>query len=264
MASRASNRSSRVSPMPTRIPVVNGMASSPAASRVARRRSGSLSGDPSWAGYGGQRLQHHPLGRGDHPERGQLVRIERAGVGVGEQAGLAEDQAAHGDEVVDGRGVAVLVQPLAGRGVPLLGALAEREQRLVAARRLAGPGDLQDLLGREVGRLDPSRGRGEGAVAAPVAAQAGQGDEHLGGVRHPTAVGQVPHRRGLAHEVRQRPIQEGVRHSRGTLPTDACVARYRAERQTGVRRTGLRGRNAASDRRPDPVHTGGGRARCAS
>ena len=48
MASRASIRSSRVSPIPTRIPVVNGMASSPAASRVASRRSGALSGAPRW------------------------------------------------------------------------------------------------------------------------------------------------------------------------------------------------------------------------
>ena len=48
MASSASTRSARVSPMPTRMPVVNGMASSPAASRVASRRSGVLSGDPRW------------------------------------------------------------------------------------------------------------------------------------------------------------------------------------------------------------------------
>ena len=35
--------------MPTRIPVVNGMASSPAASSVASRRAGSLSGAPRCA-----------------------------------------------------------------------------------------------------------------------------------------------------------------------------------------------------------------------
>ena len=48
IASSAAIRSSRVSPIPTRMPVVNGIASSPAASRVARRRSGVLSGDPAW------------------------------------------------------------------------------------------------------------------------------------------------------------------------------------------------------------------------
>ena len=41
-------RSSRVSPIPTRRPVVNGIRASPAASRVARRRSGVLSGARWW------------------------------------------------------------------------------------------------------------------------------------------------------------------------------------------------------------------------
>ena len=41
-------RSSGVSPMPTRIPVVNGIFSLPAASIVARRTSGCLVGEPAW------------------------------------------------------------------------------------------------------------------------------------------------------------------------------------------------------------------------
>ena len=49
MASSASRRDARDSPKPTRMPVVNGMASSPAASSVARRRAGTLSGAPRWA-----------------------------------------------------------------------------------------------------------------------------------------------------------------------------------------------------------------------
>ena len=48
IASSASMRSSRVSPMPTKIPVVNGMFSSPAHCNVSRRRCGSLSGAPRW------------------------------------------------------------------------------------------------------------------------------------------------------------------------------------------------------------------------
>ena len=248
MASRASTRSCRVSPMPTRIPVVNGMASSPAASRVARRRSGSLSGEPSWAGTGGQGLEHHPLRRGDGPQRGQLVGVQGAGVGVGEEAGLVEHQPAHGDEVVDGRGVAVLVEPLAGRGVALLGPLAEGEQRLVAAGLGAGPGDGQDLVGGQVRGLDPGRGGGERAVRTAVAAQPGQRDEDLRRVRHPPAVGQVPHRRGLGQEVRQGPLQQlGRRHAREpyrslhVVRTQPLPTRAQGE-QTGVRRTGLRGR----------------------
>ncbi len=42
IAASASSRSARVSPMPTRMPVVKGIWSSPAASRVASRRAGSL------------------------------------------------------------------------------------------------------------------------------------------------------------------------------------------------------------------------------
>ena len=49
MASSDSTRSRRVSPIPMRIPVVNGTASSPARSSVASLTSGSLSGDP-WCG----------------------------------------------------------------------------------------------------------------------------------------------------------------------------------------------------------------------
>ena len=44
-ARSASIRSSRVSPIPMRIPLVNGIASSPARRIVSRRRAGSLSGE---------------------------------------------------------------------------------------------------------------------------------------------------------------------------------------------------------------------------
>ena len=43
---------------------------------------------------GVERLDHHPLARGHDPQRGELVGEQRAGVGVGEQAGLLEDQRA--------------------------------------------------------------------------------------------------------------------------------------------------------------------------
>ena len=46
MASSDSMRSRRVSPIPMRIPVVNGTASAPARSRVASLTAGSLSGEP--------------------------------------------------------------------------------------------------------------------------------------------------------------------------------------------------------------------------
>ena len=48
-ASSAAIRSSSVSPIPTRIPLVNGIFSSPAARIVASRASGCLVGEPWWA-----------------------------------------------------------------------------------------------------------------------------------------------------------------------------------------------------------------------
>ena len=130
--------------------MVNGMASSPAASSVARRRSGVLSGAWRWQ-------SRSPLSDSSiipwlaetGTQRGQLVAARGAGVGVGQQAGLVEHQPAHRHEVVDGGGVAVVAQPVAGDGVAQLGSLAEREQRLVAAGAGAGPGDAQ---ARPVGR----------------------------------------------------------------------------------------------------------------
>ena len=47
-------RSCSVSPMPTRIPLVNGMRSSPAARIVSSRRAGSLVGEPWWATRSGR------------------------------------------------------------------------------------------------------------------------------------------------------------------------------------------------------------------
>ena len=87
-------------------------------------------------------------------QRGQIGGVERAGVGVGEQAGLLEHEAAHGGEVVHRRGVALRGQPFPGHGVALLGLLAQGEEGLVAAGGLPGLGDGQHLLGEEVGGGD--------------------------------------------------------------------------------------------------------------
>ena len=83
-----------------------------------------------------------PWRRRDGAQRGELVGEEGAGVGVGEQADLVEHQPGHGGQVVDGGVVAVLGRATsAADRVALLGPLAEREQRLVAAGPGAGPGD---------------------------------------------------------------------------------------------------------------------------
>ena len=131
----------------------------PAASRVARRRAGALSGAPAVAvEVVAERLDHHPLARGDARRVARSARVEGAGVGVGEQPGLVEHEPRHGGEVVDGAAVAVLVEPLAGDRVAVLGCLAEGEEGLVAAGRGAGAGDGEDLLGLRYG--DSSRAGG--------------------------------------------------------------------------------------------------------
>ena len=108
-----------------------------------------------------ERLQHHPLAGRHRAQLGQLVGVEGAGVGVGEQAGLLEHELAHRRQVADGGVVAVLAQPVAGDVVAQLGALAEREQRLVAAGAGAGLGDPEHLRRAEVRarRRGPAAGR---------------------------------------------------------------------------------------------------------
>jgi hypothetical protein len=123
---------------------------------------------------------------------------------VGEEAGLLQDEPAHVDEVVDGGGETVVLQPLLGQRVAQLGALAQGEERLVATGVPSGPGDAQDLLGGEVGRGEAGRRLGEGAVAAAIAAEHGEGDEDLGRVGHPPPVGLVAHAAGQCRQVAQR------------------------------------------------------------
>ncbi len=88
-----------------------------------------------------ERLEHHPLTRGDRAQRPELVGEQRTRVGVGKQAGLVEDHAGHRDEVVDRRRVPVRGEPFGGDGVSQLGPLTEREQRFVAPGSSAGTGD---------------------------------------------------------------------------------------------------------------------------
>ena len=107
-------------------------------------------------------------------------------------------------------------QPFPGRGVPLLGGFAEGEQRLPAAGRPTGPGDSQDLVEREVGRVEAGRRLGEGAVAAPVAAQHRQRYEHLGGECDPIPVGGVAPAGRLRHQLRKRCPEKVVRVEGGS------------------------------------------------
>ena len=119
---------------------------------------------------GTKRLEHHPLRWRNFPESGQLVLVERSGVGVGEQAGLLEHQARDIDQVVDGRLVAVAAQPVGSHRIALLGSLAEREQRLVASGRGSPAGDFEDRTAASRGAVKAFAQALKGELVAAIKA----------------------------------------------------------------------------------------------
>ena len=193
-ARSASIRSARVSPIPIRIPLVNGIASSPASRIVSSRRAGHLVGRgpvrpaPRREPLGG-RLEHDPHRRGDRPQRGELVARHHARVEVRQQAGLVEDAPRAAGEVLERRRAAERGELLARDAVARLGPVAEREERLGAARLGARARDREHLVLGEVRALAAPRRPRERAVAADVAAERRQRDEHLRRVRDERARG---------------------------------------------------------------------------
>ena len=162
MASRAASRSARVSPIPTRIPVVKGMA------QLARpppgwpgAASGALSGARRWAARSGARVSSIiPWLAVTGRRARQLVRHEGAGVGVGQQPGLLEHRRqASRPGSRPSRRTRARLSHARGRGVAQLGPLAQGEQRLVAA-------GLAPASGRPPGPR-PATGRGRPAGPAP-------------------------------------------------------------------------------------------------
>ena len=150
--------------------------------RVAMSREGGV-----------ERLEHHSLAGRDRSQAGELVGRQGAGIGVGEEPRLLHDRPAGVDQVVDGRGVAVLGEPATSSRVAILGSLAQGEEGLVAPGVTAGSGDAEDVLDGQVRRRQPCRRLGEGAVTAPVAAEHGERDEDLGREGHPVAERGTPH-----------------------------------------------------------------------
>ena len=175
----------------------------------------------------GQRLEHHPLAGRDLAQARQLVCEERSGVGMGKQTGLLQDESAHRSEVVHRRGIAMRGEPIARDGVPQLRPLSEGEQRLVAAGVTASTRDREDLVGRQVRRRQPGGRLGERAVAAPVAAEHRQGDEHLGGEGDPAPVRFVAHAAGQRGQVGQRRVEEIAVGEHRSQSRGRCRARRR-------------------------------------
>ena len=148
-ASSDAIRSSSVSPMPTRIPLVNGIFSSPAAAIVSSRRSRVLGRRTRVHGLHqplGDRLEHQALRSGDLSQAGEVLAAEDAEVGVRQDAAL--ERALAGPDHVRGEVlVAVLGEPRLDPGVDL-GLLAGQHEQLLdpmALGRLVE--DLEHLVG---------------------------------------------------------------------------------------------------------------------
>ena len=215
--------------MPTSSPVVNGIDSRPASSSTRSRTAGSLSGEPKWAspfsveqpGRGG--LQHHPHRRRDRLEPVHLLPRHDAGVEVRQQPGLLQHPDRHRPHVGQRRVVALLVQPLPRLGPAVLGPVAQGEQRLQAAQLGTLAGDVEDLVGGEVRRPPLARGvprrLDERAVVAPVPAQPGDRDEHLGGVRAHAGVARRPPGRRRGPGRPRRTAGPAPRHGRPAAPS---------------------------------------------
>ena len=178
----------------------------------------------------GHRLQHDSRGYRHPPETLELVRAHQPGIEVGEQAGAFEHQAGHRLEIGEGGVVAELGERVAGRPVAVLGAVAQGEERFVAAGVSPRPGNLQHLLGQEEGGVEAARSLREGAVVTHVAAEAGKGYEHLAGVAHPAGVGEVARapRRG-AQALQRGPLGkvEEARHRSAVPPRRRARVRAR-------------------------------------
>ncbi len=85
-------------------------------------------------------LEHDPLRGRDLAQREQLVVVEDARVGVRQESRLAQHEPRAVRQVRRGGREAEPVELLASRAVAQLGLVAEREERLVAARACGRPG----------------------------------------------------------------------------------------------------------------------------
>ena len=168
-ASSEATRSSSVSPIPTRMPLVKGIRSSPAASIVASRLAGCLVGEPAWTvsiSRSETDSSIRPCEAVTSRSRARSSAREHAEVGVGKHAPLQRPLAGPdhvGGEVL----VAPRPQPLGDLRVDL-GPLAGEHQQLLALRRERLVEAPLDLLGR----MDVGVVGGERAVLAVALAGA--------------------------------------------------------------------------------------------
>ena len=196
MACRASIRSWRSSPIPTRIPVVNGIWSSPAASMVASRRSGVLSGALRWHSRSPRKVSIIIPWLGLTGRSWSSSSAERAPALACGSSPVSSNTsfaiAATYSTVDENRGARRATggrrrSGSSGRS-PSVNS-ASWQPALAPCLAI-----FNTSVGLQVQLLHPGRWLGEGAVAAAVVAQHGEGDEDLGAVGDPVAVGQVAQR----------------------------------------------------------------------
>ena len=141
IASSASMRSARVSPMPIRMPVVNGdtRASRRLERGQAHRRDlvgrAEVRAAPPRQPLGGG-LQHDALRHRHLAQAREPCLVHHAGIEMRQQPRLLQHQRRRPLEIVERRLGAERPQGVAGGGVAQLRLVAQREQRLLAAGRL--------------------------------------------------------------------------------------------------------------------------------
>ncbi len=190
IARSASSRSARVSPIPIRIPVVNGTRASPASRSVSSRAAGSLSGEPKCG---------PPRRESRSAVVSSIIPIEAAtgrraprsraasstpGLRCGRSAVSSSTARAAAARYSSVEAIAERGELLARRAVAQLGLVAEREEGLAAAGLLARAREREHLVDRQVGPLAAARRPRERAVVADVAAELRQRDEDLRAVGH--------------------------------------------------------------------------------
>ncbi len=150
----------------------------------------------------GKGLDHHPLRRADGAQADQLRLGEGARVGVGEETGLVEHplRAPRRDSRPCSRtSVRATSRPPASSA----SSGASPSVNSASKQPSAAPRDASSSTcsSREVRRVETGRRLGERAVAAAVAAQHRERDEHLRRVGDPGAGTGIPDRRGLRHQL---------------------------------------------------------------
>ncbi len=133
-------------------------------------------------------------------EPGELLVRHHARVQMRQQPRLLEHADRYRAQVLEGGREPALGEPVPRFGVPILGSVAEGEQRFLATRVAAPLGDRHDLVGREVRMVELGRRLREGAIVTVVAAEHRERHEHLARIRHGVAPSEIAQpRRHLAH-----------------------------------------------------------------